>query len=137
MTRIERRVFRNCTLLGALITLLVLLLDRWGALRTPENWMYDLRARYCQQFNSAPTDRLVHLDIDDNALQTIGWWPWPRAKMAEIIDELHRAGAAAMATEDDLTGSAIKTPVWNKATVKTFPLIWLQMTAYATAKKIF
>ena len=33
------------------------------------------------------------MDIDDASLKEIGWFPWPRTKMAEIIDELRLAGA--------------------------------------------
>jgi class 3 adenylate cyclase/CHASE2 domain-containing sensor protein len=99
MTRIERRVLRSSAVVGLLLTTLVLLADQFGVLRQTENWLYDLRARSFQNFVAAPTDRLVHLDIDDRALEAIGAWPWPRARLAEILDELRLAGAKALAMD--------------------------------------
>lgn len=34
--------------------------------------------------------------IDDESLQRLGQWPWPRAKVAELIDRLSEAGAGAV-----------------------------------------
>lgn len=39
------------------------------------------------------------LDIDEASLQKIGQWPWPRTKLAEIIDKLKDAGAKAIALD--------------------------------------
>jgi class 3 adenylate cyclase/CHASE2 domain-containing sensor protein len=92
MTRTERKLLRINGLLGTGLTLLVLVLDWGGQLQALERWFYDRRALYCQFFAKPPTDRLVFLDIDDNALDTIGRWPWPRNKWARIIDEVSAAG---------------------------------------------
>ncbi len=96
MTRIERRVLTNCVLAGTLLTSIVVLAELLGWLQVPENLMYDLRARHFQFFQKPPTDQLVHLDIDDRAIDVIGPWPWPRTQMALIIDEVHLAGAKAV-----------------------------------------
>ncbi|MDB5591483.1 adenylate/guanylate cyclase domain-containing protein [Enterovirga sp.] len=37
--------------------------------------------------------------IDDQSLARIGQWPWPRAKMAELISRLTEAGPAALAVD--------------------------------------
>jgi adenylate cyclase len=34
--------------------------------------------------------------IDDESLRRLGQWPWPRARIAELIDKLSGAGAAAV-----------------------------------------
>lgn len=41
----------------------------------------------------AASDRIVHCDIDDGALESVGRWPWPRSLLAEAIEELDRLGA--------------------------------------------
>ncbi len=96
MKRHDRRVLTNCVLFGALVTAAVVVMDFSGLLTPAENWMYDQRARHFQFFAPPPTDQLIHLDIDDKALDGIGRWPWPRTIEAQIIDELHLAGAKAI-----------------------------------------
>ena len=34
-----------------------------------------------------PDERLAVIDIDERAMQEIGPWPWPRAKVADLIAE--------------------------------------------------
>jgi class 3 adenylate cyclase/CHASE2 domain-containing sensor protein len=99
MTRIERRVFVNSVVIGLTMTAVVLTLDIAGLLSVPENVLYDLRARFFQFHTPPPTSDLVHVDIDDKSLDTIGYWPWPRATLAEMIDEMSLAGAKAIALD--------------------------------------
>ncbi len=40
-----------------------------------------------------PDPRLLILEVDDNALQRVGKWPWPRQTWARVIDLLLAAGA--------------------------------------------
>jgi len=100
MTRIERRLLIRSSLLGFLLTLVVLAAD-WqgkdGLLWRIENNLYDLRARKFQYFTPPPTDKLVHIDIDDPSLQYMGQWPWPRTLLAELTDAMREAGAKAIA----------------------------------------
>src|SRR5262249_32652218 len=37
------------------------------------------------------------VDIDEKSLETLGQWPWPRTTLAQMVDKLHAAGAAAIA----------------------------------------
>src|SRR5438067_4065243 len=96
MLRHERRLLFDCLLVGAALTLLVIAMDGAGALTTLENFLYDLRLRTCQFFTPKPTDKLVHLDIDDRALEVVGGWPWTRDKWAAILDEIHLAAPKAV-----------------------------------------
>jgi len=41
-----------------------------------------------------PADgRIVILDIDDDSIERIGRWPWPRSVVGDVIDKLSAAGA--------------------------------------------
>ncbi|HEX4044889.1 MAG TPA: adenylate/guanylate cyclase domain-containing protein [Gammaproteobacteria bacterium] len=59
------------------------------------NLGYDLalQARIFTQ-HIPPSNRIAVIDIDDKSLQIEGQWPWPRAKMADLVDKLAAAGAA-------------------------------------------
>src|SRR3954467_11685220 len=96
MRRLEKKLLTTGLLLGGLLTAAVIAADGAGLLSPLEDWLYDLRVRHCQFFAPPPTDKLVHLDIDDRAVETIGRYPWPRAKWAEILDELELAGPKAV-----------------------------------------
>lgn len=99
MTRSERRLLVDTSTLGVLLTLLALALGWMGGLAPAERFFYDWRARYCRFFTPAPTDQLVHLDIDDLTLEAMGAWPWPRGRLAELVDEIAIAGAKALAMD--------------------------------------
>src|SRR6478672_6859245 len=98
MTRIQRRLLIDTSVIGITLTAFVAFLDLSTRALTPlDDWFYDRRARLCQYFTPAPTDKLVHVDIDDASIEAIGHWPWPRTQLAEIIDEIELAGAKAIA----------------------------------------
>src|SRR5437588_1023640 len=100
MTRIQRRLLIDTSVIGITLTLFVAILDYSTRILQPlDDWFYDRRARLCQFFTPKPTDRLIHVDIDDQALAVIGQWPWPRAQFAEIIDEIDAAGAKAISMD--------------------------------------
>jgi adenylate cyclase len=61
------------------------------------------------------------LDLDDDTLAKIGQWPWPRNKLAEMVDILSNAGAASIAmdivfAEADRTSPQNILPIWGKTT---------------------
>ena len=65
-----------------------------------------------QGVDGAASNRIVIVDIDDKSLQAHGQWPWPRYKMAAILDRLAQAGAAVitldmMFPEKDRTSLAV------------------------------
>ena len=39
---------------------------------------------------------VVIVDIDEKSLKTIGQWPWPRTRVAELVSKLTQMGAAAI-----------------------------------------
>ena len=97
MTKSQRKLLRSTALMGVLLTLAVLLLEKIGAFTPLERLLYDMRAKYCQLSVPEPTDKIVHFDIDDAALASLGRWPWPRTLLAQLTDELRRAGPKIIA----------------------------------------
>ena len=57
-------------------------------------WTFDTYQRIePRQFEPLPV-RI--LDIDDKSLAEIGQWPWPRTRIASLVDRLHAEGAAVV-----------------------------------------
>src|SRR5688572_7717967 len=93
MTGPQRKRLVSIFTFGTLLTALTVAADYGTALERLERALYDIRVRHCQWFAKPPTDKLAQMDIDDGALAQVGRWPWPRALMADIVDELDAAGA--------------------------------------------
>ncbi len=76
--------------LSLLITL-PLLLNAAGVLnldfiRVLENYVYDMKLKLTMP--GYPDPRVVIVDIDEKSLQEQGHWPWPRNKVAKMVDLL-------------------------------------------------
>lgn len=99
MTNRERKLLIRTAGIGVALTVLAASAERVGTLDALERWLYDRRSRDCQYFTKPPTDKLVHLDIGDAALESIKRWPWPRSYIAFVLDELGRAGAKSIALD--------------------------------------
>lgn len=56
---------------------------------------YDLR--FVSRGARAPSSAVVMAVIDEKSLDTEGRWPWPRAKLASLVDMLSRDGARVIA----------------------------------------
>jgi class 3 adenylate cyclase/CHASE2 domain-containing sensor protein len=100
----QTRVFRPLRVsdsgyAGLAATLVVVLVAIQGWLYVPEQWVYDLRTQFVQFGRPAPTDRLVHLDLDDRSVEDIGRWPWSRSTQAMILRELAAAKPKAVALD--------------------------------------
>ncbi|HVC52487.1 MAG TPA: adenylate/guanylate cyclase domain-containing protein [Stellaceae bacterium] len=57
--------------------------------------------------------------IDDKSIEQIGQWPWPRSKMAELVDKLREAGAGVVAfdilfSEPDRTSPKMLLPLLTR-----------------------
>ena len=58
------------------------------------------------------------VDIDDGSLSKLGQWPWPRTRIAALVDQLRQAGAAAVVfdvvfAEPDRTSPAAMKALWQ------------------------
>jgi CHASE2 domain-containing sensor protein/predicted Ser/Thr protein kinase len=55
-----------------------------------ERWAYDLGVRMTSK---TPSDKIAVIAIDEQSIQNIGRWPWPRDVHAKLIDQLSAAKA--------------------------------------------
>lgn len=58
------------------------------------------------------------IDIDEESLKRLGQWPWPHTRVAELIERLRKAGAAAIGmdivfAEPDRTSPKSMSATWN------------------------
>src|SRR5581483_838814 len=79
-------------LLGLLLTLLIAgSFIRGGTLlETVELKFYDLRSTFRQDLR--PPGEVAIVAIDDDSRFQLGKWPWPRSRMAAMLDKLNAYG---------------------------------------------
>jgi class 3 adenylate cyclase len=85
--------------LGLSATALVATIATLGGLDPLERESIDLRFARAPRAPRPMTDAIVHVDIDDGALDSVGRWPWDRTILADAVAELGRAGAATVALD--------------------------------------
>lgn len=88
-----------------------------------ERSTYDLGVR---ERTRSPSDRIAVIAIDDQSIQNLGRWPWPRTLHAALIDKLRAGGAKVIGStvfysesEQD-SGAAVIEDLAN--TLKSSPL---------------
>lgn len=80
--------------LAALLSCLTLFLFDPVPLQTLRNMVFDQFQRWHPRpYQEAPV-RVV--DIDEESLRRFGQWPWPRTRVAELVEKLQQAGAAVI-----------------------------------------
>ena len=58
-------------------------------------------------------DKVVIVDIDDQSCAVFGRWPWPRTRLAQLVEKTHRLGALAVGLDiimpeaDDLSPAKV------------------------------
>jgi adenylate cyclase len=76
--------------ISTLITVFFLLhasqVVQWHFIKQLESAAYDFRLRLTMP--GGHDDRIVIVDIDEKSLAEEGRWPWPRTRVAELIDLL-------------------------------------------------
>ncbi|MCM2340501.1 adenylate/guanylate cyclase domain-containing protein [Rhodoferax sp.] len=61
------------------------------------------------------------IDIDEESLTKVGQWPWPRSRIAELVERLRKAGVAAVGfdvlfAEPDRTSPKAMLNIWSLPT---------------------
>ena len=80
------------------------------------NKVFDLYQR-AHPRRAAQSGRVRIVDIDDESLRRLGQWPWPRTRVAELIDRLREQEAAVIAldivfAEPDRTSPSALLDLW-------------------------
>lgn len=105
-------------LLSCLLLAATALVQMWqpAALATLQNTVFDQYQRWRPRpFEPAPV-RIV--DVDDASLARLGQWPWPRTRIASMVEQLFAHGAAVVAfdvvfAEPDRTSPAQVAKEWR------------------------
>lgn len=80
-----------------------------------QNNIYDQYQRWHPRDYKDVAVRII--DIDEESLARLGQWPWPRTRIAELIEKLHAANVAAIGfdmvfAEPDRTSPQIVSELW-------------------------
>ena len=75
---------------GLLITIMVVALSASGPFQSLERSFYDWGVRSTERI---PSDKIAIIAIDDESIDNLGRWPWPRNLHAELINRLSEGGA--------------------------------------------
>lgn len=86
----KRGIWRRDWFAGLIIVAIFLALANTAFIQGLERMAYDLGLRLSDR---APGDRVAVIAIDDDSLQNLGRWPWPRDRLASMIDKLAAGGA--------------------------------------------
>jgi adenylate cyclase len=86
----------------------------WSPIR---NLLFDAYQRLMpRQISRYP---VVIVDIDDASLAALGRWPWPRTRLARLIEATHRSGALAVGLDIIMPEADSLSPGAFLVTVKT------------------
>ncbi len=75
---------------GLLITIVVVIFSGTAPFQSLERSFYDWGVRSTDRL---PSDKVAIIAIDDESIDNLGRWPWPRDLHAELIDRLAAGGA--------------------------------------------
>ncbi|MEY2953930.1 MAG: hypothetical protein RLZZ401_2017 [Pseudomonadota bacterium] len=79
------------------------------------NHLFDQYQRWKPRAYTEAPVRVI--DIDEESIQRLGQWPWPRTRMAELVEVTRQAGVAALGfdvvfSEADRTSPKSMVPLW-------------------------
>lgn len=99
-----------------LFAALLLWIDSGSAIRELRAIVFDSYQRLQPRPYLDPPVRIV--DIDEPSLKALGQWPWPRDRLAALVDRLAEQGAAAIVldiilSEPDRTAPANLAKLWE------------------------
>lgn len=133
-----RALFSRTAVTRSVIALVAILLSAWiqwfPALSESyfaNEWLRDRIVRL--HATTAPESRIVVVDIDESSLATIGPWPWPRKRIAELLENLlSHYGARGVALDVVLPEPADKEGDTRLAMLSQYgPVVLAQAFDYA------
>jgi adenylate cyclase len=111
--------------IGTLLSAAVVSLGMWAELTEPwfvgdlHNAVFDAYQRsQPRKYEPAPV-RIV--DIDEASLARLGQWPWPRSKVASLVDRLRKLGASSIVSDFIFAEPDRTSPAWLSSEWKEKP----------------
>jgi len=90
---IGRRFLLEWIATGCLAIAFVALSSSWRLTASLDHFVYD---DFLAMSAKTVSNDIVVVEIDDDSIEALGRWPWPRSVHARLIDALARSGAAAI-----------------------------------------
>ena len=94
--RLGLRALVEWGVLVVLAALLTLGAVRWSVVARLDAALYDAVVTL---HGHAPRDDIVIVAIDDQSLEAVGRWPWPRSRLADLIARVGQARPRAMGVD--------------------------------------
>ncbi|AEG69586.1 phosphate regulon two-component sensor kinase transcription regulator protein [Ralstonia solanacearum Po82] len=104
-------------LLVALAALLTFGAVRWSVVARLDVALYDA---VLSLHGHAPRDDIVIVAIDDQSLEAVGRWPWPRARLAELVMRVGAAHPRAVGVDILLIEPDLTDPEGDRALAAAF-----------------
>ncbi|MDB0573132.1 CHASE2 domain-containing protein [Ralstonia solanacearum] len=104
-------------LLVALAALLTFGAVRWSVVARLDVALYDA---VLSLHGHAPRDDIVIVAIDDQSLEAVGRWPWPRARLAELVARVGAAHPRAVGVDILLIEPDLTDPEGDRALTEAF-----------------
>jgi len=84
-------------IIGAAVSALIILsyIFSFSLLEVVEYKLYDLRAKL--RNTRFPNNDIIIVGIDDNSINTLGRWPWPRALLATLVETISKGSPKVLA----------------------------------------
>lgn len=93
----------------------------------PEQWLHDRITALLLMRATAVDDRIMVVDIDEASLGELGRWPWPRATIALLFEQLLGPYEAALVGSDILLVDAVEGETLSLADARVVhPIVWSQ-----------
>lgn len=130
---LQARVLLSATLMRALALVLALgltlllqfslspMLQGWNDRLTSHTWTLSDQ--------STQERRVVVIDIDEKSVQTMGPWPWPRDRVAQLLQALDQQGVSLKVVDILFDGPQDQDPVLANALQSTSPSVIAQLFA--------
>lgn len=111
------RALLEWVLLVALAVLLTFGAVRWSVVARLDAALYDT---VLSLHGHAPRDDIVIVAIDDQSLEAVGRWPWPRARLAELVARVGAAHPRAVGVDILLIEPDLTDPEGDRALAAAF-----------------
>ena len=116
--------------LAVLLAMLVVVLLQAALPGPMQAWNDRLTSRTWSWADSAAQERrVVVVDIDEKSVQALGPWPWPRERMAQLLQTLDQQGVGLKVVDILFDGAQPQDPVLARALHSGAPTVLAQLFA--------